>query len=189
MGIQIKTMTKCWEEEKGFISLWFFSLYCLCSQHLYNSNSNPHEWTRVKYLLSLPFLGKEAMRQTGKREIKGVHGKRPLLIFDPTLNVFSFLSLFTRKNESVINWVFYSQPFNILKQTQWLNQALSFKVLRCTGGLREPKTLGVPLCCGSHCWLAFVFWWGLLFSLFSVFCIMSFGDCINLQPQETTKTF
>ena len=189
MGIQIKTMTKCWEEEKGFISLWFFSLYCLCSQHLYNSNSNPHEWTRGKYLLSLPFLGKEAMRQTGKREIKGVHGKNPLLIFDPTLNVFSFLSLFTRKNESVINWVFYSQPFNILKQTQWLNQVLSFKVLRCTGGLREPKTLGVPRCCGSHCWLAFVFWWGLLFSLFSVFCIMSFGDCINLQPQETTKTF
>ena len=101
-----------------------------------------------------------------------------------------FYTIFVYKeNKSVINWVFYSQPFNILKQTQWLNQVLSFKVLRCTGGLREPKTLGIPWCCGSHCWLAFVFWWGLLFSVFSVFCIMSFADCINLQPQETTKTF
>ena len=58
------------------------------------------------------------MRQTGKRETVRVHGKRLLLIFDPMLIVFSILSLFIKKNKSVINWVFYSQPFNILKQTQ-----------------------------------------------------------------------
>lgn len=58
------------------------------------------------------------MRQTGKRETERVHGKRLLLIFDPMLIVFSILSLFIKKNKSVINWVFYSQPFNILKQTQ-----------------------------------------------------------------------
>ena len=58
------------------------------------------------------------MRQTGKRETERVHGKRLLLIFDPMLIVFSILSSFIKKNKSVINWVFYSQPFNILKQTQ-----------------------------------------------------------------------
>ena len=55
------------------------------------------------------------MRQTGKRETERVHGKRLLLIFDPTLIVFSILSLFTKKNESVINWGFYSQPFNTVE--------------------------------------------------------------------------
>ena len=185
-----KNNDKMLGRRERFYQFIIFFLYCLCSQHLYNSNNSDQcKWKRVKYLLSLPFLGKEAMRQTGKRETERVHGKRLLLIFDPTLIVFSILSLFIKKNKSVINWVFYSQPFNILKQTQWLNQVLRFKVLRCTGGLWEPKTLGVPWCCGSHCWLAFVFWWGLLFSVFSVFCVMSFGDCINLQPQETTKTF
>ena len=63
-------------------------------------------------------LRKRGMRQTGKRETERVHGKRLLLIFDPTLIVFSILSLFIKKNKSVISWVFYSQSFNILKQTQ-----------------------------------------------------------------------
>ena len=55
------------------------------------------------------------MRQTGKRETDRVHGKKVLLIFDPMLIVFSILSLFLKKNESVTNWIFYSQPFNIVK--------------------------------------------------------------------------
>ena len=55
------------------------------------------------------------MRWTGKRETERVYGKRLLLIFDPTLIVFSILSLFTKKNESVINWGFYSQPFNTVE--------------------------------------------------------------------------
>ena len=55
------------------------------------------------------------MRQTGKRETERVHGERLLLIFDPTLIVFSILSLFPKKNESVINWIFYSHPFNTVK--------------------------------------------------------------------------
>ena len=127
MGIQIKTMTKCWEEEKGFINLAFFSLYCLCSQHLYNSNSNPCKWKRVKYLLSLPFLGKEAMRQTGKRETERVHGKRLLLIFDPTL-ICIFYTIFVSKEKWECNQLDLLQSTFQYSQTS-LSLSIHIKIL------------------------------------------------------------
>lgn len=40
--------------------------------------------------------------------------------------------------------------------------------------------------CGNHCWFASVVAW-VLFTVFSIFCIMLFGDCTHPQHQEITQ--
>ena len=68
----------------------------------------------------------------------------------------------------------------ISKQTQWLNQVLSYKVgAQGVWGSQKHWVFFLAVVVRNHCWLAFVMWWGVLFSVFWVFCIMSFGDCIN----------
>ena len=85
------------------------------------------------------------MRQTGKRETERVLGKRLLLIFDPTLIVFSTLPLFTKKNESVINGVFYSQPLNFFKTNTMTEPSIKFQGTKVYRGVKEAKNIGCSL--------------------------------------------
>ena len=46
---------------------------------------------------------------------------------------------------------------------------------------------GFSWCRENHCWFVVVLWVWVLFSVLSIFCVTSFGNCSHLQHQETAN--